>query len=272
MAKEVLGEFEHHVLLAALRLAENAYSAAIVEELEAVTGREVAPAAVYIALRRLEESGMAVSDMRSPAEGGRSRRYFVPTPRELRGCTIPAAGSRRSGTAWRLDSPMAEVPRPPRFARWWLARLLPRRDRHLALAELEDLYALKAARHGYPVADRWYRGQLLSFPARLWADRTVRAVRVVTRPEIWRSTMSLDSIIRDLKYAMRRLGRAPGFSIVAVVSLALGIGANTAMFSIVNAVVFADPPFTDSETLVELYTSDSGARSTAPGRSQTTTI
>ncbi len=80
MAKEVLGEFEHHVLLAALRLAENAYSAAIVEELEAVTGREVAPAAVYIALRRLEESGMAVSDMRSPAEGGRSRRYFVPTP------------------------------------------------------------------------------------------------------------------------------------------------------------------------------------------------
>ncbi len=70
--------------------------------------------------------------------------------------------------------------------------------------------------------------------------------------------MSLDSIIRDLKYAMRRLGRAPGFSIVAVVSLALGIGANTAMFSIVNAVVFADPPFTDSETLVELYTSDSG--------------
>ncbi len=80
MAKEILGEFEHHVLLAALRLAENAYSAAIVEELEAVTGREVAPAAVYIALRRLEESGMALSEMRSPQNGGRGRRYFVPTP------------------------------------------------------------------------------------------------------------------------------------------------------------------------------------------------
>lgn len=80
MAKEVLGEFEHHVLLAALRLAKNGYSAAIVEELETVTGREVAPAAVYIALRRLEESGMALSEMRPPAEGGRPRRYFVPTP------------------------------------------------------------------------------------------------------------------------------------------------------------------------------------------------
>ena len=78
--KEVLGEFEHHVLLAALRLEEGAYSAAIVMELERVTGREVAPAAVYIALRRLEESGMARSEMRAPAEGGRARRYFTPTP------------------------------------------------------------------------------------------------------------------------------------------------------------------------------------------------
>ena len=81
--KEVLGEFEHHVLLAALRLEEDAYSAAIVMELERVTGREVAPAAVYIALRRLEESGMAASEMRAPAEGGRSRRYFQPTPAGL---------------------------------------------------------------------------------------------------------------------------------------------------------------------------------------------
>ncbi len=157
----------------------------------------------------------------------------------------------------RPGCPMAETPLPPRMARWWLARLIPRRDRVVALAELDDLYALKAARGGYPAAGRWYRRQLLKFPARLWADRLVRGARAVSHPDIWRSTMSPESVLRDLKYALRRLGRAPGFSIVAVISLALGIGANTAMFSIVNAVIFADPPFADTETLVEVYTSDS---------------
>lgn len=83
MAKETLGEFEHHVLLATHRLAGEAYSAAIVQELEAVTGREVSPAAVYIALRRLEEGGLAGSAMRAPPEGGRERRYFHPTPEGL---------------------------------------------------------------------------------------------------------------------------------------------------------------------------------------------
>ena len=69
--------------------------------------------------------------------------------------------------------------------------------------------------------------------------------------------MWFDALVRDLRYALRRLSLAPGFSATAVLSLALGIGANTAMFSIVNAVLLSDPPFTDSETLVELYTSDS---------------
>jgi DNA-binding PadR family transcriptional regulator len=83
MAKETLGEFEHHVLLATRRLGNGAYSAAIVEELEDVTGREVAPAAVYIALRRLEEGGLAHSQLRPPPEGGRARRYFEPTSQGL---------------------------------------------------------------------------------------------------------------------------------------------------------------------------------------------
>ena len=83
MAKDTLGEFEHHVLLAAHQLDDGAYSAAIVRELEAVTGREVAPAAVYIALRRLEDGGLASSEMSPPPEGGRPRRYFRPTAQGL---------------------------------------------------------------------------------------------------------------------------------------------------------------------------------------------
>lgn len=85
MAKEVLGELEHQVLLTVLRCGGDAYSVPIVLELEQRTGRDVAPAAVYIALRRLEEKGFAESDLRSPGEeeAGRSRRYFRVTDEGL---------------------------------------------------------------------------------------------------------------------------------------------------------------------------------------------
>ena len=83
MSKTVLGEFEHQVLLAVLRLGDDAYSVPVVMELEERTGREVAPAAVYIALRRMEEKGLARSELRTPDEGGRSRRYVSVTPAGL---------------------------------------------------------------------------------------------------------------------------------------------------------------------------------------------
>lgn len=82
MARESLGEFEHQVLLSILRLGRESYSVPIVLELEARTGREVAPAAVYIALRRLEKKGHLVSRLAQPsAQGGaRPRRYFQLQP------------------------------------------------------------------------------------------------------------------------------------------------------------------------------------------------
>jgi DNA-binding PadR family transcriptional regulator len=83
MSKDVLGELEHQVLLATLRLGEDAYSTTIVLELERVTGREVAAAAVYIALRRLEEGGFAGSELRAPEGGGKPRRYFCVMPEGL---------------------------------------------------------------------------------------------------------------------------------------------------------------------------------------------
>ncbi len=77
MARDALGEFEHRVLLAILRLEAESYSVPIVLELEEKTGKPVAPAAVYIALRRLEKRGLVSSRLVEPDEnGGRERRYF----------------------------------------------------------------------------------------------------------------------------------------------------------------------------------------------------
>lgn len=78
MGKQLLGEFEHHVLLALLRQGNEGYSVPIVTELEERTGRDVAPAAIYIALRRLEDRGLLISELRSATveDGGRERRYF----------------------------------------------------------------------------------------------------------------------------------------------------------------------------------------------------
>lgn len=77
-----LGELEHQVMLALLRQRENGYTVPIVLELERRTGREVAPAAVYITLRRLEQKGMLISDLRMSVgeAGSRERRYFALTP------------------------------------------------------------------------------------------------------------------------------------------------------------------------------------------------
>lgn len=85
MGKQLLGEFEHHVLLALLRQGEEGYSVPIIAELGEKTGREVSPAAVYIALRRLEDKGLLVSHLRSahPSDGGRERRYYSITPEGL---------------------------------------------------------------------------------------------------------------------------------------------------------------------------------------------
>ena len=82
MARENLGDFEHQVLLAVLRLGGEAYSVPIVEELEERTGREVAQAAVFIVLRRLEKKGLLTSrfDGEAAGETGRVRRYFKLTP------------------------------------------------------------------------------------------------------------------------------------------------------------------------------------------------
>ena len=69
----------------------------------------------------------------------------------------------------------------------------------------------------------------------------------------WNSVRPLEDMLRDLRYVARTLRRAPGFTLAVVLVMALGIGANTALFTIVRSVLLKPLPFGDAKRLVMLY-------------------
>ena len=65
----------------------------------------------------------------------------------------------------------------------------------------------------------------------------------------------VETLLKDVRYALRWMRRSPGFSAVAILSLGLGVGVNTAMFSLVDSLLFRPLPVASPETLVDIFTS-----------------
>jgi PadR family transcriptional regulator PadR len=84
--RDYLGSFELMVILALIRLGEDAYGVPISREIERRSGREVALGSVYATLERLEETGLVTSELGDPTpeRGGRAKKYFRVTTNGLR--------------------------------------------------------------------------------------------------------------------------------------------------------------------------------------------
>jgi hypothetical protein len=99
-----------------------------------------------------------------------------------------------------------------------------------------------------------------------FSERDVRAVRLraggVTQAmeavRAQRGIPALESVLRDVRYGLRQLRRNPGFTVAAAATLALGIGANTAIFTVVDATLLQHLPVADRDRLVYLQREKNG--------------
>lgn len=144
----------------------------------------------------------------------------------------------------RIGTPIPPV-LPAALLRW----LTPRSVRDQLLGDLAEGFQVRCGTMGVARARMWYWRQLFSFD--VWRLRRSLAHSRDHRQDA--DSMRLAEFFHDLRYGTRTLARNPLLTTVVLATLALGIGANTAIFSVVNAVLLRPLPYEEPSELVMLF-------------------
>ena len=193
---------------------------------------QVQQGSLYPALHRLENRGWLAATWKA-SDTGRDAKFY----QLARKGSEAERGNRELGATRGSDSPDSQDRGRRRAVNWWeRLRHRERLDRQLD-AELRDHLERLTADYVAGGMDEREAGRT----ARLHfggLDQVKEACRDENA-----ALMMCGAMLQDFKYAVRRFLQMPGFTLSAVIVLALGIGVNTAMFDIVHTLLFAAPPF-----------------------------
>ena len=151
------------------------------------------------------------------------------------------------------------TPPPPPLPMALLRALVPRAERDEVLADVRAEYAALAAAVGAPTARRWlWRQALGSAPALLrWTSWRGLSGFEPRANDYRPGGPMLKNLTADLRYAARRLRARPGYSLLAILTLALGIGGTAAVFGVARPLVFDPLPYANEKDVVSFWFSGS---------------
>ena len=138
---------------------------------------------------------------------------------------------------------------PPRLALWLLSWRIPEPDREFILGDLLEAFDEQQTKLGRRPARRWFWRETLHLSVARWPSPSI--LPPDPHPEA-----SMDSFMQSMRFAVRSLSRAPALTALVILTLGLGIGATTSVYSVARAALFASPPYPNSDRLALLYERD----------------
>lgn len=150
--------------------------------------------------------------------------------------------------------------RPPLPARLLLSLLLPSAVREAFAGDLEERFHRTADADPRAARRAYWRDVLSPTVLRLRKEARGMPLPPGSRPGTASGDGFMNALLTDLKFALRMMAKAPAFTAVAVLSLALGIGPNTAIFSLVDAILLQDWGVEEPERIIDVYELTSDGR------------